>query len=211
MEDQISNNGWQNIGIMQKYATKRNLEEKYFYVYMKIIEHSFGYNKISTEPYTTNEWSKKYLHISRKAFEYKVHWLEENGFIKINRWTGFVKNGGSKPNTYSPVFPKDAHIHIADLKKDKPTDSNFKEQCDIAYDRMDKKIQESILEWNKKKYMHNKAKGIEKKVLIYDYFQEHNRQLLMYSDPEQYVKTYPQEANILQSKGLVKADIDSML
>ena len=166
----ISLNGWQNIGIMIQIVVNKQLAAKYRPVYESIICYSFGYCKASTKPYPTRKWSKD-LNITERSFISHVHWLEENGWIKINRWTGYVAGGGSKPNTYSPVFPKNAKIFITDLQPKDSITAKEKEEYQKTYDALShiehKLITESIKRENtKRKLLDSKSKSLD----VFSYF-----------------------------------------
>ena len=210
---EISNNGWQNIGIMKQHIRKMNMNWKYRIVFMEIVESSFGYLQLATGSRSTREWADS-LSMDKMTFSRHVNWLALNNFIKINEWTGFVKGGGSKPNTYSPLFPTNAHIKIKDLtiKSNATTGSgDYKKQCDIAFDRMNKQMKNKVTKWNKEKFNSNKAKGIQEPVLIYDYFRKHNTTLEMYSDPEAYLLKHPEQKNILIDLHLITVSLNDML
>ncbi len=210
---EISNNGWQNIGIMKQHIRIKNMNWKYRIVFMEIVESSFGYMQLATGSKSTREWADS-LSMDKMTFSRHVNWLANNNFIKINEWTGFVKGGGSKSNTYSPSFPNNAHIKIKDLTNKSPVatgSNNFRKICDLAFDKMNKKQKDKIFKWNKETFNYNKSKGINNPILIYDYFQKHQQQLLMYSEPEKYILKFPEQKSLLESEGLIETNINQML
>ena len=99
-----SNNSWQNQGIMRQFA-KDNIEKKYIELFLDIVDESFSYGRKKTLHKTIDEWAKKFK-VSRSTFERHIAWLSKNDFIKINTWKEYIPGGGSKPNSYSPCFPK---------------------------------------------------------------------------------------------------------
>jgi len=112
---QISNNGWQNIGICYIMASEK-IEPKYRDTYLQIIKYSFGYCQSKTNKYTLEEWNKK-TNISKSTLIRHIRWLEENKYIKVITYKSYIKGGGSKPNVYAPTFPykinkKYGHIKI---------------------------------------------------------------------------------------------------
>jgi predicted transcriptional regulator len=89
---------------MRKWA-KQHIEKKYVELFLDIVDESFAYGKKKTLHKTIDEWSKIFG-VSRSTFERHIKWLKENGFIKVNTWKEYVPGGGSRPNSYSPCFPK---------------------------------------------------------------------------------------------------------
>jgi len=117
--EQISSEGWQNIGMMMAYIGDR-VDDKYISLFMKIVKDSFGYGSLKTNRITVDKLSKRYR-ISKPTFISKMKWLSENGYITINTHNGFVEGGGSVPNSYSPCFPKGyGKIWIKDAKASTP-------------------------------------------------------------------------------------------
>lgn len=119
----ISNNGWQNIGIMTQYSYK-TIPHKYRDVFLKIVTESFGYKRNKTAHLTQDDWSVS-LGISKKTFISHIKWLEENNHIKINTLSSYVQGGGSKPQSYSPCFVRGLHVFIDGVKKKTVSDENF--------------------------------------------------------------------------------------
>lgn len=117
----VCNNGWQNIGIMKKYARK-NIDFKYRGLFMEIVEESFGYGLSKTLHKTQKYWSDLFG-ISERTFRTHINQLALDGHIKINHQKGYVSGGGSKAYSYSPVYPSNANIWMKDIKKDKDNHS----------------------------------------------------------------------------------------
>jgi hypothetical protein len=99
-----SQNNWQNIGICLAFAIDK-IEFKYQMTWMVLVRYSFGFGSLSTKRYTTKWWSNE-IGISESTFIRHVKWLSKNKFIEVNTHVGFIQDGGSFPNSYSPCFPK---------------------------------------------------------------------------------------------------------
>ena len=130
-KQKISNNGWQNIGICYQMAFDL-IPEKCIRVYMAIISKSFGYSQSKTNRYTMKEWSKK-AKVSKDKFFRSIHWLADNNFIKILPFTGYVKDGGSKPFAYAPTFPhkidkKYGYVKLKDKNGNEVSSKDFEDE-----------------------------------------------------------------------------------
>jgi len=103
-KEKISENGWQNIGICYDYAID-NIPQKYHSVFLRIVRYSFGYGDMFTNRITVDEFAK-IIGISKPTFITHVKYLSDSKHVKINVYSGYIVDGGSKPNSYSPCFPK---------------------------------------------------------------------------------------------------------
>jgi len=132
INENLSNNGWQNVGICYDMASNE-INSKYRDTYLQIVKYSFGYCQSNTNRYTLEEWSKK-TNISKSTLIRHIKWLIKNNFIKVITHKGFIKGGGSKPYAYEPIFPykidkKYGHIYLKnDKKEDVPSGSEEKEK-----------------------------------------------------------------------------------
>ena len=123
-EKNISNTGWQNIGICKKFA-RHNIPFKLRTLWLELVEDSFGYLEKKTKRISQEEMSKLYG-ISRPALSEQLKKLEELKLIKVIPQNTYVKGGGSEACAYAPDFPKKfGHIKFKDDMKS-PTISGSK-------------------------------------------------------------------------------------
>jgi hypothetical protein len=123
----ISNNGWQNIGIMVQYSYNNIRSQSKRDVFVMIVKESFGYGNTQTLHNTQEYWSN-ILDITRKTFNKIVRELEADGHIKINHQKGYVVGGGSVAYSYSPMFPKHAKIWIKNKNNEPETTKELEEE-----------------------------------------------------------------------------------
>ena len=136
-ETLVSNNGWQNIGICNQLAIDL-INFKYRSAYMFLVQISFGYCQSKTNRYTHKKIAKE-LGCSEKTFYNHIHWLEDNGFIEILSYSGYIVDGGSKPFAYAPKFPhkidkKYGLINIKDANKDRDRKKSLQKAKDKLRD-----------------------------------------------------------------------------
>ena len=123
-EKNISNTGWQNIGICKKFA-RHNIPFKLRTLWLELVEDSFGYLEKKTKRISQEEMSKLYG-ISRPALSEQLKKLEELKLIKVIPQNTYVKGGGSEACAYAPRYPeKFGHIKFKDDMKS-PTISGSK-------------------------------------------------------------------------------------
>ena len=112
-EKNISNTGWQNIGICKKFA-RHKVPFKLRTLWLELVEDSFGYLERKTKRISQEEMSKLYG-ISRPALSEQLKKLEELELIKIIPQNTYVKGGGSEACAYAPKFPETfGHIKFND-------------------------------------------------------------------------------------------------
>ena len=123
-EKNISNTGWQNIGICKKFA-RHNIPFKLRTLWLELVEDSFGYLEKKTKRISQEEMSKLYG-ISRPALSEQLKKLEELKLIKVIPQNTMIKGGGSEACAYAPKYPETfGHIKFKDDMKS-PTISGSK-------------------------------------------------------------------------------------
>lgn len=127
---EMSNNGWQNNGIMLNYAIE-NIPAKYAFTFLLLVRYSFGYGTIRTKFKTVEFWANK-LKISKNTFVSHVSYLVEKEHIEQIREPGFVVGGGKKPYAYAPKFPNNAKIWIKGKEKVPSLDTWGSENAKIS-------------------------------------------------------------------------------
>lgn len=100
----LANTAWANEAIALHFA-EENISHKYIGLFYFFVKRSFGYLKPSTSRITTKEISK-ITKLSEPTVISYIKYLVENNFIKVNKSTRFIKDGGSEANSYSPCYPK---------------------------------------------------------------------------------------------------------
>lgn len=112
-EKNISNTGWQNIGICKKFA-RHNVPFKLRTLWLELVEDSFGYLEKKTKRISQEEMSKLYG-ISRPALSEQLKKLEELKLIKVIPPNTMIKGGGSEACAYAPTYPTGyGHIKFKD-------------------------------------------------------------------------------------------------
>jgi len=104
IEEQQAIHGWSNNGIALNFA-EENIKHKYIALYLFFVRRSFGYCKAFTSRISTKEISKV-TKLSEPTVITYIKYLVENDFIKINKSTKYIENGGSEAYSYSPCYPK---------------------------------------------------------------------------------------------------------
>jgi hypothetical protein len=103
-KQQLANNSWQNQGICRNFA-KSKIKRTYRETWLCIVDESFAYGKIKTNRHDLQWWAKA-TELNIRTLIRHLKWLEDNEFIKKIPHKGYIKEGGSLPYAYSPVFPK---------------------------------------------------------------------------------------------------------
>lgn len=120
-----SNNGWQNIGICYLYSLDK-IDRKLRDVYMYIVRQSFGYEEPITRDLSIADIVVG-CGVGRTTVVANIKKLEELGHIKTIRHKGFVENGGSMPNRYSPIYPKGyGKLSIKSIKQENDNNKQIK-------------------------------------------------------------------------------------
>ena len=127
---EISNNGWQNIGIFYIHMRNSNvkLTGKQSDVYMDIVRYSVGYG----QPYInqmSQEDTSKLFKLSKPTLNKAIKVLEDSGLVQRVKDTSYIFGGGSKPERLGPVFPKNRNIWI---KKNNTTKHQQKQISDYT-------------------------------------------------------------------------------
>lgn len=99
-----ANTSWANEAIAMHFA-EDNIDHKYLGMFYFFVRRSFGYSKKYTSRITTKEISKL-TRLSEPTVISYIKYLSEKNFIKVNKSTRFIKDGGSEANSYSPCYPK---------------------------------------------------------------------------------------------------------
>ena len=98
-----ANTSWANESIAMRFA-EDNIPHKYLGMFYFIVRRSFGYFKRYTDRITTKEISK-FTKLSEPTVISYIKYLSDKNFIKVNKSTRFIKDGGSEANSYSPCYP----------------------------------------------------------------------------------------------------------
>ncbi len=102
-----SKNSFQNEGICLHYAIDKISNASEFKVYIILVRMSFGYGERRTRHNNQSYFADK-CKMNIRTFQRAVSKLEENGHIMIvkHKAKQFIEGGGSRPNAYSPAFPR---------------------------------------------------------------------------------------------------------
>lgn len=103
-QELTANTSWANEAIAMHFA-EDNINHKYLGLFYFFVRRSFGYSKRYTDRITTKEISRT-TGLSEPTVISYIKYLSENNFIKVNKSTRFIKDGGSEANSYSPCYPK---------------------------------------------------------------------------------------------------------
>ena len=103
-QELTANTSWANEAIAMHFA-EDNINHKYLGLFYFFVRRSFGYSKRYTDRITTKEISR-ITGLSEPTVISYIKYLSENNFIKVNKSTRFIKDGGSEANSYSPCYPK---------------------------------------------------------------------------------------------------------
>ena len=119
-----ANTSWANEAIAMHFA-EDNIGHKYLGMFYFFVRRSFGYSKRYTDRITTKEISKL-TGLSEPTVISYIKYLSENNFIKVNKSTRFIKDGGSEANSYSPCYPKG--YEMIKFKDDEPKTTQSAQQ-----------------------------------------------------------------------------------
>lgn len=107
-------NGWQNIGIMYKYALSLNMKPVEFSIFMLIVNYSFGYKKTETE-ISIKQFVNE-LNISNSTAIRTIKKLLDSGSVERIKWQNM---GPKQIYKYRLKFPPKQFGYISINTKNK--------------------------------------------------------------------------------------------
>ena len=112
-KNKIENNGWENIGIMYKFISKKKLKPVDVSIFMILVEYSFGYKKVNAN--ISNKQLCELSSVSDKTVTSSISRLIDKNLISRIKWQN---HGPKQAYTYRVCYPDRGNISLNTNKKE---------------------------------------------------------------------------------------------